>query len=242
MIIKCSKCGYENPPTRLYCLQCKARLSLEQVSKDIFSAAANHFEYGRRLILTAILVIVAGLFLALWPDQVEVPRASAEELGQARGKLLKLQKGVATEPMVFSEKEVNLLFNYLLREGRRKPTPGMELAALSAAGVSIKPVKMIVRLNYQYGPFGLGAVPLGPFFISYTFNGVPERGPDGLRFTAHTGAIGHLPLPLVGRKLAAKRLERVFNPFKNARVFMSSLEITEMNNGSVAVAVARGVR
>jgi len=227
---------------RLHCIQCRTRLNLEQVTRNFFFHSEKHGEYVRRALLTVILIITAGLVFALWPDQVELPGTTADEVGQARGKLITLQKGVATEPIVFSEKEVNILFNYLLREGRRKPSSRTELAAVSAAGVAIEPEKLTVRLNYQYGPFAFGTVTLGPFVISYTVTGVPRREPDGLRFVAREGAIGHLPLPVLGQKLATDRLARLFQPFNNARSFLSGLEITEMKKGSIAVAVARSPR
>ncbi len=227
---------------RLHCGQCGTRLNLEQVTRNFFFHPEKHGECVRRALLTVILIITAGLVFALWPDQVELPGTTADEVGQARGKLIVLQKGAATEPIVFSEKEVNILFNYLLREGRRKSPSRTELAAVSAAGVAIEPEKLTVRLNYQYGPFAFGPVPLGPFVISYTVAGVLEREPEGLRFAARAGAIGHLPLPALGRKLAADRLARLFQPFKNARLFLSGLEITEMKKGCIAVAVARGPR
>jgi hypothetical protein len=241
-MIKCSKCGYDNPLMRLYCLQCKARLSLDQVTRNMFANTETNGKYVRYLLLIAVLIIAAGFVFALWPDKAELPAMTADELGQARGKLLKLQKGTAAEPIVFSEKEVNILFNYLLREGRRKSAPGMEPAAVSAAAVTIEPDEIIVRLNYQYGPFNLGAIPLGPFFITYTFAGAPERSPDGLRFAARNGAVGHLRLPALGRKLASKKLALVFLPFKNARGFLSGLEIIEIKKGRVAVSVARSSR
>lgn len=239
-MIKCTQCGFDNLPGHLHCTKCKQRLNLEQITREYFAGLKTHIGYGREIFLGCAVIFLAVCVLALWPNRGETIRASEVEQANARNKLKLLQKGLAREPLVFSEKEVNILFDYLLQEMRRKPAGAPETAIVDTGWVTIRPDAMTVHISYRIDPWSFGPLTIGPFWYSYEATGVPEkRHPDGLCFVASKGAIGHLALPWLGRSIAMARLRKLFQPFKNARAFLSSLEIIDMNKGSLTISEKR---
>lgn len=234
-MIKCAQCGFDNPLGHLYCIKCKTRLNLEQISKESFLNSGKHDNFRLKILQSILLVIIVCFALALWPVQLAAIKISGAEFGKARGKLMLLQKGVAASPVEFSEKEVNILFYHLLQENRRRPDFKAGFISIYASQVIINPKTLTIYLNYQVGPWGLDPVIIGPFWLTYKVTGRPETGPDGLRFAALNGAIGHLPLPFLGGNLGTMRLKQLLFPFKNARVFLGRLEVTEMQKGSITV-------
>lgn len=234
-MIKCTQCGFDNSLGHLYCTKCEARLNLGRITVESFLNSGKHGDYRRKILQYLLLVIIACFVLALWPVQPDAAKISGYEFGKARNKLTQLQKGVAASPVEFSEKEVNLLFNYLIQEINRRPDLKTGPVSIYAGQVIIKPRTLTIYLSYQVGPWIFDPVTIGPFWLTYKVTGRPEQGPDGTRFAALNGAIGHLPLPVLGRNLGMTQLKRIFLPFKNARVFLSSLEITEMKKGSITV-------
>jgi hypothetical protein len=235
MMIKCAECGFENDPGHIYCAKCKMKLNLDQISSESIKKSARPDNHRLQILQFIILVVLICLAFALWPVPVETGQMSGPEFAMARNKMNKLQQGVLTEPVDFSEKAVNMLFNHLLQENARRPGYESGLISISAAQVTISRESMTVCLSYQAGPLVFGPVQIGPFWVSYEVTGRPEAGPSGLDFTALNGAAGHLPLPLLGGGIGKARLQNIFIPFKNARVFLSRLEIVEMQHGSIKV-------
>ena len=233
-MIKCAQCGFENSLGRLHCSRCKSRLDLGRITREYFLNAGNHGHQQQKILQYILLAVIFCFTLALWPVRCD-PAKSAAELGKARGKLAQLQEGVATSPIEFSEKEVNALFNHLLQETRRRPNLNARSLSMYAGQVVINPKTLTIYLNHQVGPWDCAPISIGPFWLTYKITGRPEKGPDGLRFVALSGGIGHLPLPVLGRNLGAMRLKQLFLPYKNARIFLRGLEIIEMKNGSITV-------
>jgi|GEM_PF-2040803 len=234
-MIRCAQCGFDNVPGHLYCTKCKTRLNLEQISKESFFNSGKHDNYRLQILQFILLVIIVCFALALWPVQIDAIKISGTEFGKARNKMTQLQKGEAASPVNFSEEEVNILFNHLLQENRRRPDFKAGYVSIYASQVIINPKTLTIYLNYQLGPWVLNPVTIGPFWLTYKVTGRPEMGTDGLRFAALNGTIGHLPLPFLGSNLGKMRLKNLFIPFKNARVFLGRLEVTEMQKGSITV-------
>lgn len=234
-MIKCTQCGFENSLGRLYCANCKTRLDLGRITKEYFLNSEKHGAYLRKILLGIFLVIIFCFALALWPVRSDAVKISGPEFEKARNNLNKLQRGVAAIPIEFSEEEVSILFNYLIQEIRRNPDFKAGPVSIYAGQVIINPETLTIYLTYQVGPWMLDPVTIGPFWITYKVTGRPEKGPAGLRFAALNGAIGHLPLPVVGRNIGMTRLNLVFLQFKNARVFLSGLKIIAMKQGSITV-------
>jgi len=208
---------------------------LGQITRESFLNSGKHGVYFRQISQYILLIIIICFALMLWPAQSDDVRISGPDLGKARNKLTQLQKGVATSPVEFSEEEVNILFNHLLQEIRRRPDCQAGLGAIYTGRVIINQKTLTIYLNYQIGPWILGPVTIGPFWLTYKVTGRPEKGPSGLRFAALNGAIGHLSLPALGRSIGMARLQQIFSPFKNARGFLSRLEVIEMKQGSITV-------
>lgn len=234
-MIKCAQCGFDNSLGRLYCVQCKARLNLGQITRESFLNSGKHGNYRRKILQYILLAIIVCFVLALWPVRSDAVKISGYEFSRARNKLIQLQKGVAAGPVEFSEKEVNILFNHLIQEIRRRPDFKAGPVSIYAGQVIINPKTLTIYLNYRVGPWVLNPVTIGPFWFTYKVAGRPEKGPDGIRFAALNGAIGHLPLPVLGRNIGMTRLKQIFFPYKNARVFLSGLEIVAMKKGSITI-------
>jgi len=237
--VKCAKCGFENPPGHLYCTRCKAKLNLDQISSESFLKSGQQADLRRQILQSILLVIIVCFALAFWPVQIDTVAMSGTEFAKARNKLTQLQQGVAVGAVEFSEKEVNMLFNHLLQENRRRPDYAAGNFSVYASQVIINPNTLTIYLNYQVGPWVLDPITIGPFWLSYKVTGRPEKSPDGLRFAALSGALGHLPLPLLGGNIGATRLKRLFGPFKNARELLGRLEVTEMKKEGITVSNAK---
>lgn len=238
-VVQCAQCGADNEPGHLYCAKCKSKLNLDQISSESFIKSGQHRDFllqGLQLILLLIIVCFA---FALWPVQFEALKISGVEFGKARNKLNQLQQGVTANPVEFSETEINILFNHLLQEDRRRSNFKAGPVSIYDCRVAINPNSLTFNLNYQVGPWMLGPVAVGPFWLTYTVTSQAEKYKEGVRFTALKGTIGHLPLPFIGGKIGKKRLQQIFIPFKNARVFLSRLEIVALQEGSITVAGAK---
>lgn len=238
-MIKCDKCGLDNLPGHLYCSRCRTKLNLEQISHEYFSGPEKPGHFARQILLGIVLFLIVVLGLAIWPRPITAISASTAEQTGALGKMKLLQQGVASDPVVFSGKEVNILFAYLLRELPGVPNRNAEQTAFSTGKITIQPDAMAIQLNYRLGLWKLLPIKLGPFVLTCTVTGVPARGADGLNFSAHSGVIGHLPLPLVGGHIGTERLKQIFRPFKKAQAFLSGLEVNSMGEDSITVSNAR---
>lgn len=234
-MVRCAQCGFENEPGHLYCTKCKTRLNLEQITNESFLNSGKHDNYRLQILQSILLVFIVCFTLALWPVQIDAIKISAAEFKKTLNKMTLLQKGVASSPVEFSEKEINILLYHLLQENRRRPDFKAGFISIYAGQVIINPKTLTIYLNYQIGPWVLNPITVGPFWLTYKVTGRPEMGPDGLRFSALNGAIGHLPLSLLGGNLGTTRLKQLFMPFKNARLFLGRLEVTEMQKGSITV-------
>ena len=235
MMIKCSKCGFENEAGHIYCAKCKTKLNLEQISSNSFHKSPVHRNFRLQILQFIFLVIIICFACALWPVPLETVNISGPEFVSAKNKLTKLQQGVLAEPVDFSEKEINILFNYLIQKDRHRPNFKAGLISIYASQVQINPETMTIYLGYQVGSLMVGPITSCPFWLTYEVTGRPESGPDSLRFSALNGAVGHLPLPFLGGSIGKTRLQRIFVPFKNARVFLGRIEIIGIYKNSIRV-------
>jgi hypothetical protein len=189
----------------------------------------------RRLTLQlAFLAAIACGALALWPARVGFLDITGDAFAQFRHKLAPLQSGAAAGPVEFSENEASLLLNYLILQNRPPPFNAGRFA-VTAGRVVINPETITVYLRGRLKPWRSAPDFIAPFPFTCRITGRPERKNGGLCFTVQRGAVGHLPLPALGRLLGKRCLKQFFSPFKNARSFLESLEITAMKKESIAV-------
>ena len=236
--IRCAECGFENEPGHIYCARCKTKLNLDQISSKSFDLTPRR-SITLQLLQFILLVLLICFTFALWPVPVETVPFTAKEFAGVKGKMQRLQQGALTEHMEFSEKEVNMLFTQFIQENRRRPSYSPGLVSLSSARVALEEGALTVSMFYQVGPLNVGPVELGPVFTSYEVTGRPEPGPSGLEFAALKGAMGHLPLPFLGGAIGKARLQELFEPFTNARVFLGRLEDIRLREGGVRVKYSR---
>lgn len=237
-VIQCAQCGFENDPGHIYCAKCKAKLNLDQISSRSFDLTPRR-NLRLQLLQFVLLVLLICLAFALWPVPVDTVSYSARELAVTKNRLQRLQQGALTEPMEFSEKEVNMLFSQLIQENRRRPGYKPGLVSLSAARVALEEGALTVSMFYQVGPLPLGPLELGPVWTSCEVTGRPAPGPEGLQFVALKGALGHLPLPILCGAVGKARLLELFSHFENARNLLGRLEIAAIRQGSIKVIARR---
>lgn len=238
-MIKCPACGFDNPPGHLYCVKCKKKLDLEQITPEYLSAQQHRLNPGRQILLASILLLMTFAVLAFWPPHMDTFLVSRSEGEKARNKVAMLQQGAAKEAIEFSEEEVNALFNFLIQQNRQRKGRSRGPAAVYAGRVKIKSKSISIRIVYKIGPWPAGPLTIGPVWLSYKVSGVPKHMPDGLHFAPSGGSVGHLPLPFLGGNLGMTRLKRIFAPFKNACDFLAGLEVIEMKKGGITVSRAR---
>lgn len=238
-MIKCSKCGFDNLPARLFCAQCRTKLDLGQITREYFSQLPINGSHVRQILLSAALFALILLGLAFWPEGITPVNASDPEGAPARRKVMALQKGAAKGQVEFSEKEVNLLFNLLIQENTRRIVGPEKSAELESGYVKIKSNALIIGLGYRIGPWELGPLTVGPFWLTCKATALPKKKKDGLGLTTQNGVLGHLPLPLLGSRMTYAGLRGLFRPFKNARNLLEKLEIIEMKKGRITVSVGK---
>lgn len=238
-MIRCSQCGFDNLPGHLYCAQCKSKLDLRQITREYFFKVPINGRPLRQILLGALALAVLLLALAFWPQSLAPVNAADAAAGPARRKLMALQQTPAGAVAEFSEKEVNLLFNFLIQENNRRPGQAAGGATLQAGYIEIQPAALIIRLGYQWGPWLIGPLTVGPYRLTCALRGVPEKKRAGLDLAVRGGAIGHLPGPALGGRLAYAGLQRLFRPFKNMRLLLGKLEIVEMKKGRITVSAGR---
>jgi hypothetical protein len=238
-MIKCKQCGFNNQPGHLFCVKCKNKLDLEQISVEDFTYGRRCFRHWREVLIGVIIFLIMAAVLAFWPPQTDSTRITKNEGDKVRRKVALLQQGTTNNAVEFSEREVNTLLNLLIQERRNKYGTGQKLLNIYAAQVKIKPGSFNIRVIYQGGPWVVGPLTVGPFLLSFHLSGVPQSMPDGLHLVPKGGSIGYLPVPVIGGNLALTRLKELFAPFKNARNLLSKLEIVEMKKGSILVSLER---
>lgn len=221
----------------MHCSGCGEKLNLESITRESISSAVRR----RRLLRGAAVACGAALavcaLLALWPAPAGREEGTEQEYEAARAKLSRLQQGLAVDPVMFTEMEVDMLVNRLLRERNRMPDAKPGVVEADSIQVEIGRNKLNVQINYlvRFAPLALDPFSIGPFRLTYTVRGRIADTGDGLRYIVRGGSAGHLPIPCRGGGIGMAKVEWIFGPFKNARVFLAGLKITDARKGQIWV-------
>ncbi len=183
-MLKCAKCGVENPLGRVFCGACGSKLDLSSLTSEFVSEQhrVNFFRLHLRAFVNALVLIpVALLALALWPRLAPIGTvgnaAGTSNIGRQLGVLSGIGPGRSISIEV-AEKDLNGYFQY----SRIKKTKITSLSLHCVKGAFS--VQMVVPL---IPPIAIGPVSLEPK-ISYSLLVVPV----GKQFRVVRAHIGHL--------------------------------------------------
>ena len=212
MGLKCSSCGYENDPTRVYCHSCGTRLErgaqappaptgyMHPTDVAKMKKPREPFAWGRSVAGIVRILVLAGLaiavVLALLPPR-DVPVAVTPDTALA-GRLTTLVAASAqadgTRSFSLPAADINtwLASSVVLQsqsEGRFRLDPQRVYAVLGQGDVR-------VGLETKF-PVGLR------LYFEGRFAPVPEG--DGTALVARSFSVGRLPLPAVGGVLVQRQ-------------------------------------
>lgn len=199
-MLRCQKCGTENPPGRLFCGGCGGKLDMAAIA-----GGAQRREQQRLWIKRGVRVAILGVLLwlgvcvalALWPRQGRIG-AEGTRLGGRRVER-QLQSSAAlgagqSVSVTLTEADVNGYIDHFAR-------PELDVESLS---VAFHPRYAVVRIGKTYGPYRFG-----PFVISPRGSVEVSYVPIGAVPSARKVVLGHLPLPGPLRSAAARRVARL---------------------------------
>ena len=216
MMIKCSKCGFENQMGAIFCRQCGEKINMDEITPESLQEKEDGQEKVKKGIKTTLkwvlrivlLAIVGLLAAALIPWKLPVytaPDESTKEFKKnemsAQLKLdLALAETVPSIPVKLSIDELNILFNkHFLDQGENKTMSlSLEHIVFSKENDRIrmlgfarlfKTVPVVFRAD---GMFSAGSTVEDPLSIQ-----------------VDSSAIGHLPL-LYCNSIAASQLRKLF--------------------------------
>ena len=238
MMIKCTKCGFENQMGAIFCRQCGEKIDMNEISPESLESELKK-EKAKKRVLSAVRwtvrilvlgLLVGGIAAALipWglPVYVEPDKNADEYKKQKESALFKLQFYSAEKIHIFPETEkisideLNILFNeHLLKPGENKTATWVLDHVFFIANNDRITMQVFIRI--------FDTVP-----AVLQFTGLPElkSGSDKITFQLDSAVAGRLPLAFCN-KLLAEKIESIFNEDDElARVFKRTESITLKNN------------
>ena len=212
MGLKCSSCGYDNDPTRVYCHSCGSRLErgaqappaptgyMHPTDVVKMKKPGEPFAWGRSVAGIVRLLVLGGLavavVLALLPPR-DLPVAVAPDTALA-------------------DRLTSLVANSAQAGGKRSfSVPAADLNTWLVSSIVLQPQSEgMIRLDPQrvYAVSGQGDVRVGletkfPVGLRLYFEGcyAPVAEGDGTALVARSFAVGRLPLPAVAGILVRRQ-------------------------------------
>ena len=212
MGLKCSSCGYDNDPTRVYCHSCGSRLErgaqappaptgyMHPTDVVKMKKPGEPFAWGRSVAGIVRLLFLGGLavavVLALLPPR-DLPVAVAPDTALA-------------------DRLTSLVANSAQAGGKRSfSVPAADLNTWLVSSIVLQPQSEgMIRLDPQrvYAVSGQGDVRVGletkfPVGLRLYFEGcyAPVAEGDGTALVARSFAVGRLPLPAVAGILVRRQ-------------------------------------
>jgi hypothetical protein len=198
-MLKCAKCGSENPLGLVFCSACGSKLDLrnmrlEQVER--MAAPKQRVSVSRRLMQLVVLLVALSAVAAAWPRGERIGKEGSEADGKRLVDRLsvvgRLRPGQSLG-ITLREPEINGYLQHFKREP----------LALQSFSVRLTPDLLEGRIVRSLGAFRVGEREFESR-ISMDFSCAPA--PDGLVVTRC--ALGHLPLC---GPLRAAAMNRVFS-------------------------------
>lgn len=162
MMIKCSKCGFENQMGAIFCRGCGEKIDMNSLDPETVAKSKNAAERGKKIaklirhlvgivILLAIIGTVAAAFVPCGDAYAEAPE-DALKSGSSKIELLGMESlAVVPRDTAFSVDEINALFNqrFLKKEDSPEANGKADAQAQPAAEESSKAFYDIEHVQFS---------------------------------------------------------------------------------------------
>jgi hypothetical protein len=199
-MIKCQKCGTENPLGRVFCMRCGNKLELTALSSEVVQEKLKLSfwqKHKNKFFTTILLILIILIALILWPNTevvgekgVPLGRQRVEEVLKALAQTPPGQSGMAT----FSEKDLNTYFELAL----------VPKAKLESFSIFIKEGFFFVRMVKPIFSISFLKIKIAPL-LSFEMYCVPIKDNQVL---IRQAKVGHFPLKGATQKIAARAIEK----------------------------------
>ena len=217
MMIKCTKCGFENQMGAIFCRQCGEKINMNEITpeslekNDDGEKAKNRAGNVVRCVVWIVLLVIIGIAAAAlipWklpiytaPDETTPEFKKNETSAMLKMDVYAAEKPFATSrPVKISLDELNILFS------KRFVKPGEKLSAASTLDHIVfskegDRIRMLVFIKI------FNTVPV--VFRTDGMFSAGESAGEPLQIQVDSAVIGHLPL-LYCNTIVAKQLGKLF--------------------------------
>lgn len=227
--IECAKCGTANPPDRVFCNSCGAKLPL---ARDPFADAPRPsrtkpiLKAVSHLLTIAVIVVIVMVFLP--PERIgmdgnsrhsEIFERKSREMNEA----IDENRSLA---VVVNEVEINgflyTRMNEYLEEHRFDSG-----AVLQNVRIMLTPERIAVQTRTKHGPVSL----------TRTVRGVPAIRDNHFVFDVEKVSVGILPLPAPIDAVVAKRIAGTFSRMEPEARVVENLSRIDLSEGKMRLTV-----
>lgn len=241
MMIKCTKCGFENQMGAIFCRQCGEKIDMNKISPESLESDKNKEDAKKRVgkiirwtvrILVLIVILGAGAAAFIpWglPVYVAPDEKSADFKKKEETALFKLKLCAAENMPRLPEKadisleEINILFDrYFLKTDENKTASWTIEHIVLVPGTDRVGMRVYVKL--------FGKVPM-----LFQIEGMPEpvSDDDHLRVRVDSATVGHLPLFFCSKAAGKKLADLLTENDELERIFKRTETITLEKDGFV---------
>lgn len=228
-MLKCTRCGIENPLGRVFCGSCGSKLDLTGVTGDAIAEEVRpsfvELHYRKAVGVLAVLA-VAVVALAFWPNTAPLgEKGTPASPSRTTGKMGVIQTLVSGRSVTveISEADINgyLSFSRLRKTG------------IDSCTVRLVPQAFVARLVKPLGSWTAGKFSLSPK-ISFEVRCVPV----GRQLLVSSASIGHLPAVGPLKRMAVGPFLKLFAGGKEAEWLKAASEI-KCDMGKVSITATR---
>jgi len=227
--IECAKCGTRNPPDRVFCNSCGAKLPL---ARDPFADAPrpNRVKPFLKAVwnLLGIAVIVAVVMLFWPPEQIGMEgRSRHSEIFESKSRQLNEAIDESRSlSLVLNETEINGFLDKRLEEyleQHRFDSGGL----LQSIRIMLTPDYLAIQTRSKHGPVA----------FTRTVRGVPAVINNQFVFEVEKVSVGILPLPPPISEVVAQRVLGVFSQMEPEKRVVQNLTRIELSEGKMRLTV-----
>ncbi len=239
-MIQCQNCGFENQPGHIFCIGCRKKLDLSQVSTvELLKSPGIHRRVFKSIGWVLGLLFLVMIALALWPARPDYHRGNvAVDYLEARRKFALMTGTNKLTVQVFSEAEVNACLAKGIKMAGIRPDRGILRRWHYSAGVVLMPDYMVLCVVGQLESVEVRSVDLGLKF-SYELAMLPGVEEDGIVFSVRSGKLGHLPLPRLAARLLVPQATALFSEMKDECPWLTKVITVQLDEGRVTLALKR---
>ena len=226
---ECAKCDHLNPPDRMFCGNCGAKLPLAKNPFEDVPQPSRVKPLLKQIPRLITLLILLCLGLAVWPPAyigMEGRHRSAEVFSE---KIQKLRDGVESGrkvTVVVNETGINAFLKKRLNK-YLKQNQFARGTLLKSVRMMITPQDLLLQVKTDHGPLTL----------TRQIRGVPKVENNKFVFDVEKVSLGILPLPPPLDNFVSGRIKRIFAQMDDEREVVANLSRIELSEGKVRLTV-----